>query len=109
MPEHRRIFLYSIAISVLMLANASFSVRAQEATSGWQTLSPEGEEFAILMPKDPKFQESRGTLPSRHDSEYTLVFVRERPWSSPGRSVLSSVASKPLAWEPTISCGSTPC
>ena len=57
-----RIFSYSIAISVLMLANASFSVRAQEATSGWQTLSPEGEEFAILMPKHPKFQESRVIL-----------------------------------------------
>ena len=37
-----------------------------------------------------------------------FVFVRERPWSSPGRSVSLSVASKPLAWEPTISCGSTP-
>ena len=60
MPEHRRIFLYSFAISLLMVAVAPFSVRAQDgATTDWQRLRPEGEEFTILMPKDPKFEESK--------------------------------------------------
>lgn len=60
MPEHRRLFLYSIAISLLLLAGVPCSVRAQDGgTNDWQTLRPEGEEFTIVMPKDPKFEESR--------------------------------------------------
>ena len=60
MPEHRRIFFYSIVISLLLLAGAPFSARAQDGgTNDWQTLRPEGEEFTIVMPKDPKFEESR--------------------------------------------------
>ena len=52
-------FRYSLAIGLLLLAGVSFPVNAQ--TSGgseWQTLRPEGEEFTILMPRDPRFEES---------------------------------------------------
>jgi protein TonB len=38
---------------------ARISAHAQGDHSDWQTLRPEGEEFSILMPKDPKFEESK--------------------------------------------------
>jgi TonB family protein len=49
-----------LMISAILLATAVMipsAVRAQGGSSDWQTLRPEGEEFAILMPKDPKFEE----------------------------------------------------
>jgi TonB family protein len=45
--------------SFLLLLVASQSLRAQ--SSEWQTFSPEGEEFSISMPKDPKFEEGPTT------------------------------------------------
>ena len=77
MPEHRRIFLSSFAISLLMVAVAPFSVRAQDgATTDWQKLRPEGEEFTILMPKDPKFEAS--------DEPYHRMTLNARLYLSAG-------------------------
>lgn len=77
MPEYRRIFLSSFAISLLMVAVAPFSVRAQDgATTDWQKLRPEGEEFTILMPKDPKFEAS--------DEPYHRMTLNARLYMSAG-------------------------
>jgi TonB family protein len=60
MPGHRRVFVYSFLVGLLLLATPPFSIRAQtESAADWQKLRPEGEEFTIVMPKDPKFQESQ--------------------------------------------------
>jgi TonB family protein len=60
MPEHRRTFLYSFVVGLLLMVATPFSVGAQtEGAADWQKLRPEGEEFTIDMPKDPKFQESQ--------------------------------------------------
>jgi TonB family protein len=47
---------------VLLVAAASQpTAQAQAAGDNltWQTFSPEGEEFSVLMPKDPKFEEGQ--------------------------------------------------
>lgn len=50
----------SILFSCLVILVASqASVLAQ--SSEWQTFSPEGEEFSISMPKDPKFEDGQAT------------------------------------------------
>ncbi len=60
MPEHRRTFLYSFVVCLLLMVATPFSCRAQtDGAADWQRLRPEGEEFTIVMPKDPKFQESQ--------------------------------------------------
>jgi len=43
-----------------MLSFACVLVKAQSAAD-WQTLSPEGEEFSIMMPPNPKFEEGPET------------------------------------------------
>lgn len=57
MPKQRRALLFLFAISVLLTAGMSFPASAQEAGTDWKTLSPEGEEFTIVMPRDPKFED----------------------------------------------------
>lgn len=46
---------------LLVVAAAQSTARAQAAGDNldWQTFSPEGEEFSVLMPKDPKFEEGK--------------------------------------------------
>lgn len=58
---HVRSYLLLIACLILTVAGSQTPVRAQAAGDNlnWQTFSPEGEEFSVLMPKDPKFEEGQ--------------------------------------------------
>jgi len=52
----------SILMAALLLTTVAAARNlslAQSDHSDWQTLRPDGEEFSILMPKDPKFEESK--------------------------------------------------
>ena len=43
-----------LALAILLLIGLPLSAQAQkEAWSEWETISPEGEEFTVLMPKNP--------------------------------------------------------
>lgn len=73
-----------LSLAVVLLACLSVSARAQAgaaAWSEWETLSPEGEEFSVLMPKGSTAES--GKFPY-HKMELT------------GRLYLSSVAGGPL-------------
>lgn len=51
-----------LALAILLLSALSLSAQAQksaEAWSEWETLSPETEEFTILMPKNPTTESTR--------------------------------------------------
>ena len=52
------LFVMAMLLFSTMVA-ARISALAQGDRSDWQTLRPEGEEFSIQMPKDPKFEESK--------------------------------------------------
>lgn len=52
-------WLLKITLLLLTVAAARSATVAQSSNSDWQTFRPEGEEFTILMPKDPKFEESK--------------------------------------------------
>lgn len=61
MLTRRLTILSLITTSLLLGIGASQNpLRAQSGNEGdWQTLRPEGEEFTIVMPKDPKTEESQ--------------------------------------------------
>jgi TonB family protein len=59
MPTKSRIFLLSIS-SLIVLAASQSLARAQVGDD-WQTFSPEGEEFSVVMPKNPKAEEGQET------------------------------------------------
>jgi len=61
----RGYLLLVTALLVSTMAAARSVGLAQSETADWQTLRPEGEEFTILMPKDPKFEE--GSEPYHRD------------------------------------------
>jgi TonB family protein len=56
-----RSFLLVIVGVILTVAGSQTYVRAQAAGDDldWQTFSPVGEEFSVVMPKDPKFEEGQ--------------------------------------------------
>jgi TonB family protein len=51
------IFISSFCLAVLLASQSSVHAQSIE----WQTFSPEGEEFSISMPKDPKFEDGQAT------------------------------------------------
>jgi len=59
MPTRIKLFLLGAACLIALVSLQS-SVRAQ-AKGDWQTFSPEGEEFSILMPANPKAEEGQET------------------------------------------------
>jgi protein TonB len=87
MPEHRRTFLYSFLFTLLLLAGLPIAARAQDAAGDWKTLSPEGEEFAILMPKGAKFEES--TEPYHRDMTLNTRLYLSAPPRGPVVAVVS--------------------
>lgn len=87
MPEHRRTFLYSLAIALLLLAGLPLAATAQNDSADWKTLSPEGEEFAILMPKDAKFEE--GSEPYHRDMTLNTRLYLSAPPRGPVVAVVS--------------------
>jgi TonB family protein len=66
---------------------ARISALAQGDHSDWQTLSPEGEEFSILMPKDPKFEESKE--PYHRDMTLNTRLYLSAPAKGPVLAVVS--------------------
>lgn len=60
MHARRRLSL-SVMMTLLLLTVTDLrsSAVAQSSNSEWQTFRPEGEEFSIVMPRDPKFEESQ--------------------------------------------------
>lgn len=56
-----RILALTSMVLLLVVAASQPTARAQAAGDNldWQTFSPEGEEFSVLMPKDPKFEEGK--------------------------------------------------
>lgn len=57
----RRCVSSSVMTVLLLFAMAAIgsSAAAQSGNADWQTLRPDGEEFSIAMPRDPKFEESQ--------------------------------------------------
>lgn len=56
-----RVLALTSMFLLLVVAASQQTARAQAAGDdpNWQTFSPEGEEFSVLMPKDPKFEEGK--------------------------------------------------
>jgi TonB family protein len=57
--RRRLSLLMVITLLLLTITAQRSSAVAQSSNSDWQPFSPEGEEFTIVMPKDPKFEESQ--------------------------------------------------
>ena len=78
---HRRRLASLLLTTTLLLsmvaASRSFAL-AQSSNSDWQPLRPEGEEFTIVMPKDPKFEESKEPY-HRDMTLNTRLYLSARP------------------------------
>ena len=55
----RASLLVMTSLLLSSVAVVQSSALAQSSSSDWQSFRPEGEEFTIVMPKDPKFLESQ--------------------------------------------------
>src|SRR5947207_10607521 len=78
----------SLAITVgclIVLAAPQTTVRAQ-AGNEWKTLSPEGEEFSVMMPKDTKSEEGQETY---HRMTLTTRLYLAQPATGPVVAVAS--------------------
>jgi TonB family protein len=67
-----------------LLAIVAISTTAR-AQSDWQTFSPEGEEFSVVMPKNPKMEES--------EEPYHRMTLKTRLYLSQSGSQVVAVAS----------------
>lgn len=92
------LFVMAMLLFSTMVA-ARISALAQSDHSDWQTLRPEGEEFSILMPKDPKFEESKEPY-HRDMTLNTRLYLSAQP-KGPVLAVvsLSGIKSSPGANE----------
>jgi TonB family protein len=87
-----------IAVLVVSLSAAIFSTAAGQApppataTSNWETLRPEGEEFTVLMPKGSAFESSKEPY---HKMEInTRTYLSQAP-NGPVLAVVSLSGIKP--------------
>jgi len=96
MFRRRRPSLFAMAMLLFAtMVAARISALAQGDHSDWQTLRPEGEEFSILMPKDPKFEESKE--PYHRDMTLNTRLYLSAPPKGPVLAVvsLSGIKSTP--------------
>lgn len=83
MPSKVRSFLTSV-ICLLAIAVLQSSARAQGGD--WQTFSPEGEEFSVLMPANPKAEEGQETY---HRMTLNTRLYLSQPANGPVMAVAS--------------------
>lgn len=80
--------LMLLIVASFMVSLTASSVRAQRSadTIDWQTFSPEGEEFSVTMPKDPKFEDGQ-------ESYHRMTLNTRLYLSTPGNGPVFAIAS----------------
>jgi hypothetical protein len=95
--QFRRLHL---ALAILLLTTFPLSTQAQKAAgpfAEWETISPEGEEFTVSMPKNPTTEET--TFPY-HKMELKARLYLAKSASGPVLAIasLSGIKSNPAAY-----------
>lgn len=89
-----------LALGILLLIALPLSAQAQktaEAFTEWETISPEGEEFTVAMPKNPT---SESTTFPYHKMELTARLYLAKSSAGPILAIasLSGIKSNPAAY-----------
>lgn len=89
-----------LALAILLLTTFPLSTQAQKAAepfTDWETISPEGEEFTVSMPKNPATEET--TFPY-HKMELKARLYLAKSASGPVLAIasLSGIKSNPAAY-----------
>src|SRR5829696_3275818 len=95
--QFRRLHL---ALAVLLLTALALSVQAQKpagAWTEWETLSPEGEEFTVSMPKNPTTESTKFPY---HKMELNARLYLATSSAGPVLAIasLSGIKSNPAAY-----------
>lgn len=94
--KRRLTFASAIAFTVALFSTSSFA-QSPENTADWQTFGPTGEEFSVIMPKDPTVE--TGKMPY-HKMELNTRLYLSAPATGPVYAVvsLSGIKSNPALY-----------